>query len=665
MSKKKIPHLVLIWAIATPLSFANGLSQVQTVFVILMENHNWSSIVGDPSSPYINNRLLAIASHAEQYYNPPGLHPSLPNYLWLEAGTDFGIKDDGDPSSHTLTTTQHLVTQLTIAGKTWRAYEEGIPGTACPLNDVNDYAVRHDPFVYFTDVTTNNNRNSQNCIAHIRPYTELAADLQNNRVANYNFITPNLCDDTHDCDVGAGDTWLSTEIPKIMNSAAYLNGGAIFITWDEGESNSDGPIGMIVISPLAKGNGYFNSIHYTHSSTLLTMEEIFGLSVRLGDSANAADLSDLFANTGALTFIPITPCRIVDTRDPAGPFGGPEIEAGTSRDFVIAGGSCGVPGNAAAYSLNVTVIPDSQLGYLTIWASGQPQPPVSTLNSDGRIKANAALVSAGANGAVSVFSTDTTQLILDIDGYFVPGGTASALEFYPLAPCRVADTRQGGLPLGGPALIGGEIRPFPLLASSCSIPASAQAYSLNITAVPQGTLGYLTVWQTGQPQPYVSTLNAPTGTVTANAAVVPAGVNGSISIYVTDPSDVIIDIDGYFGPPSSGLSFYPVTPCRALDTRSSSGQLNGTLAINLQALCNIPSTAQGFALNATVVPSGPLLYLTFSPDGLPQPFVSTLNAFDGAITSNMAIVPSQNGSIDAFGSNPTQLMLDISGYFAP
>jgi phosphatidylinositol-3-phosphatase len=269
-------------------------SQLQTVFLIVMENQNWSGIAGNPSAPYINRQLLPIASHAEQYYNPPGVHPSLPNYIWLEAGSNFGVTDDGDPFSDGQKTTQHLVTQLTLAGKTWKAYQEDIGGTTCPLSDVNDYAVKHDPFVYFEDVTNNNNSKSQTCIAHVRPYTELAADLQNNRVANYNFITPNLCNDMHDCDVSVGDSWLSTEIPKIMNSAAYRNGGAIFITWDEGENDSDGPIGMIVISPLAKGNGYSNSIRYTHSSTLLTLEETFGLSVRLGASAGATDLSDLF-----------------------------------------------------------------------------------------------------------------------------------------------------------------------------------------------------------------------------------------------------------------------------------------------------------------------------------------------------------------------------------
>jgi hypothetical protein len=147
--------------------------------------------------------------------------------------------------------------------------------------------------IFFDDVTDKNNPNSAYCIAHERPYSELAGDLQNNTVARYNFITPNLCNDMHDCSIGTGDTWLSREVPKILNSAAYKNGGALFITWDEGEGG-DGPIGMIVLSPSAKGGGYSNTIHYTHSSALRTIQEIFGVTPLLGDAAKATDLRDLF-----------------------------------------------------------------------------------------------------------------------------------------------------------------------------------------------------------------------------------------------------------------------------------------------------------------------------------------------------------------------------------
>ncbi len=286
--------------IATPSATPGPTASIKTVFVIVMENHNWSAIQGSPSAPYINNALLPQASYATEYFNPPGNHPSEPNYLWLEAGTNFGVSDDNPPSDNHQSSTAHLVTLLEHAGLSWKAYEEGTGVTTCPLTDSYPYATKHNPMIFFDDVTGTNNPNSAYCIAHERPYTELATDLQNNTVANYNFITPNLCDDMHDScsptnnEIQQGDTWLSHEVPKILNSQAYKNGGALFITWDEGENSSDGPIGMIVLSPYAKGHGYSNTIHYTHSSTLRTIQEIFHITPLLGDAAKAADLSDLF-----------------------------------------------------------------------------------------------------------------------------------------------------------------------------------------------------------------------------------------------------------------------------------------------------------------------------------------------------------------------------------
>ena len=170
----------------------------------------------------------------------------------------------------------------------------------CPLVNTNQYFARHNPMVYFDDVTCNTNPACAYCIANIRPYSELAIDLQNQTYTRYNFITPNVCDDMHGntgCPTGnalitQGDTWLSNSVSMIISSQAYSNNGAIFILWDEGATA--GPIGMIVLSPLAKGGGYSDTNHYTHSSTLLTAQEIFNVSPLLGDAAKAIDLSDLF-----------------------------------------------------------------------------------------------------------------------------------------------------------------------------------------------------------------------------------------------------------------------------------------------------------------------------------------------------------------------------------
>jgi hypothetical protein len=371
-----------------------------------------------------------------------------------------------------------------------------------------------------------------------------------------------------------------------------------------------------------------------------------------------------------LQFVAVTPCRLVDTRRTGGP-----IQGGSSRNFpVLQEGGCNIPTDAATYSLNVTVVPHGPLGYLTIWPTGEGQPVVSTMNSvDGRVKADAAIVPAGSSGEVSVYVTNTTDVILDIDGYFAPV-SGSTYAFYPLPPCRVADTRKSDFPqgLGPPQLFALTPRDFPVLNSTC-IPSGVNpaAYSFNFTVVPGGhSVGYLSVWPTGQSQPVVSTLNDQTGTIVANAAIVPAGTGGDISVYSTDDTQLVIDINGYFAAGTGGLSLYPVAPCRVIDTRHvGSGQpFSGTLSPPVDVVdspCGPPATALAYVFNATVVPTGGLGYLTLWPDGTGQPVVSTLNAFDGALTNNMAIVPSTNGKVDAYANGLTQLILDISSYFAP
>ena len=385
------------------------------------------------------------------------------------------------------------------------------------------------------------------------------------------------------------------------------------------------------------------------------------------------------ATTG-LRFVPVTPCRLVDTREDnvGAAFGQPALGGNSVRSFPIPQQTrCGIPANAAAYSLNVTVVPQGPLGYLTIWPTGTAQPLVSTLNSvDGRVKANAAIVPAGVSGAISIFVTNSTQLVLDINGYFIdPASNAQALSFYPLSPCRIIDTRNPDGQLGGPVIGAGGNKTIPIRLSNCGVPANAQAYSINATVVPTGPLGYLTLWPTGQSQPLVSTLNAPTGNVVANAAIVPAGTNGSISAFMSNQSHLVVDINGYFAPPGSANAqrFFAVTPCRLLDTREAVGELGGPVldgntarSYRLQfASCGLPGSAAAYSLNATVVPTATLGYLTLWPSGSAQPLVSTLNAVGDSVVANAAIVPAgAAGAVASFVTNPTHLILDTNGYFS-
>jgi hypothetical protein len=318
---------MLFLLVLMPAAAKAQMSKVKTVWVILMENHNWignnagaafgaPDIKGNPLAPYINGELLHTSAHAEQYFNPPGNHPSLPNYLWLEAGTNFDILADILPTDNKLSSSKHLVTLLEDKGISWRAYAEPDFGNPvfdnCPL-DFSEIDVNHLAFDYFADVTNSFSPSSPDCIKHVRPYYQLATDLADHTSARYNFITPNLCHDGHEgvspCDAteskdntSRSDEWLKQNVPLILESSEYKEGGALFIIWDEGEDSgkfSDGPIGMFLLSPFAKGEDkaeYSNHIHYDHSSTLKTLQEIFHVDPLLGAAGDreTKDLSDLF-----------------------------------------------------------------------------------------------------------------------------------------------------------------------------------------------------------------------------------------------------------------------------------------------------------------------------------------------------------------------------------
>lgn len=280
------------------------------VFTIVMENHDWSKIKSSRYAPYINSLLARDdAAYASNYHNlNPSLgilHPSEPAYVWLEAGTnrfsDHVFQGDHNPGVNSSTSSpNHLATLLQNKNLTWKAYQEDITGTNCPIFAHKWYAPRHNAMIYFKDVTGNNNPNSASCISHIRPFSELSADRTNDNVANYNFITPNLLHDMHNGTIAQADAWLKDNLPTILNSNAYKSNGAIFITWDEGNAGNN-PIGMIILSPKSKGHGFTNNLLYDHSSYVKTIEEIFGLSPLLGHAADTStrSLDDFFIASAA------------------------------------------------------------------------------------------------------------------------------------------------------------------------------------------------------------------------------------------------------------------------------------------------------------------------------------------------------------------------------
>jgi phosphatidylinositol-3-phosphatase len=331
--------------------------------VIAMENHNLTQpvptnspqqILDNPAAPYLNSLMTpgnpnaSQTSWAMRYYNAGvGVHPSEPNYVWAEAGSDFGVHTDADPAPANGNTfynhSNHLTAQFNAAGISWKNYQEDVQlstsptvstnGTAGPLNPYYgttqfNYAVKHNPMAFFADTATQN----------VFPLSQLFTDLSAHTLGKYNWITPNQFNDAHSSlsggftyqgvhytgdqsAIAVGDNFLSQIVPQIMATPEYQDDGVIIIWWDETEKGDDTnrTIPEIVISPLAKGNAYASSVEMNHSSDVKSMEEIFGLpflnnpipvsetnakGVGYNNVAVVNDLSDLFQG-GVIPEVPV------------------------------------------------------------------------------------------------------------------------------------------------------------------------------------------------------------------------------------------------------------------------------------------------------------------------------------------------------------------------
>jgi phospholipase C len=248
-----------------------------TVFTIVMENHSQKDILGNSEAPFINS--LAQQNAVAAGYRDNSVHPSEPNYLWMVAGENFGVLDDNDPVSHHIDAASHIADQIEKQGLTWKAYMESM-GQPCGLTGQYPYEPKHDPFVYFNDINGWDGhafQPSERCNTHVVDYSQLDADLATGKTPKYVFITPNMISDMHDGSIATGDAWLAREVPKILASDAFNNGGVLFLTWDEGGGwpQADDPP-MIVISPHSK-RGFVSQTSFNASSYLKTVQKILGL----------------------------------------------------------------------------------------------------------------------------------------------------------------------------------------------------------------------------------------------------------------------------------------------------------------------------------------------------------------------------------------------------
>lgn len=257
------------------------------IVILIFENKEYGTVIGNSAMPNYNayaqaNTLLTA------YYAVT--HPSLPNYLALIGGDTFGITSD---CVHCYVDAQSLPDLIEASGRTWRTYQERMP-SPCYLGDTLKYVQKHDPFIYFTPIRENQAR----CQASVVPLTQLDTDLTTNSLPNFVFITPDICNSSHDCPPSTADGWLGAILPKLQG---YLDASGqpylIVLTWDEGQGDhsccglpedAGGRVSTVLISPQGK-SGFQDATPYTHYSLLKTIALAWGLPY-LGHAADSANV---------------------------------------------------------------------------------------------------------------------------------------------------------------------------------------------------------------------------------------------------------------------------------------------------------------------------------------------------------------------------------------
>jgi phospholipase C len=258
-------------AATTDAAASPGTTPLPHVMLIVEENRSESAVIGATDAPYVNG-LAARYGLATAYAQS---HPSLPNYLELLSGSTWGVGDDGTGYSFSGST---LVDQLQQRAIRWRAYMESMPAPCYAGAGFNGYAKKHDPFMYFSTITGN----AGSC-ANVVPFAELHADLASGVAPAFMWVTPNLCDDGHDCSTATMDGWLAAHLPPLLSSSWFAEDGVVIITWDEGADSAGccgGAHGGRIATLMVSSQLYLHSTSaepVDHAGTLRTVEELYHL----------------------------------------------------------------------------------------------------------------------------------------------------------------------------------------------------------------------------------------------------------------------------------------------------------------------------------------------------------------------------------------------------
>jgi hypothetical protein len=259
-----------------------------TIFTIVFENEDATNVIS-AENPFFNQ---LANQNGRPFAYTSSTHPSLPNYIMMTSGTLNGVTTDSDPAYNvTIPGNDNIADQLDSANVPWRAYMESM-GDPCSTESNDLYAAHHDPFLYYWSMRMNTAR----CAREIVDFdANFAADLAANTY-RYMWITPNMCNDVHNCSTQTGDAWLQNVATQIMASPGYQNGGALFILFDEGNERILGAtadLPVIVTSPNLVTTPYVTDTAFNHASYLATVEDILDLP-RLPATQNATSMDEFF-----------------------------------------------------------------------------------------------------------------------------------------------------------------------------------------------------------------------------------------------------------------------------------------------------------------------------------------------------------------------------------
>lgn len=353
------------------------------------------------------------------------------------------------------------------------------------------------------------------------------------------------------------------------------------------------------------------------------------------------------------SYLPLAPCRLVDTREAGAPLG-------TAQTLTLpVAGECEVPEDATAVALTVTAVDTAAEGFLTVWPADRPQPLASTIawGGAGEVRANGALVGLSPGGEVSVFVNSATHVVVDVSGAFVPASTTSAGRFVPITPTRLLDTRTTARPAAG------DIVQVELPAV---VDADATAVALTITTTDASGPGFFTAFAAGAERPTASVLNTNSvGQTVAATAIVPVDHDG-LAVFTQRGDHVIVDLAGWFtgasaDPTDEGL-FVPISPTRVLDTRTAGIPLYSGGSRSLDT-GGVVGPAAAIVANVTSIKSLGDGFVTAFPSSTERPLASTLNYVRDETVANMAIVATSTVGASVYANRLTQLVVDVTGWF--